>query len=168
MKLNPAKCSFGFEEGKFLGHIIDKQGIKANPSQIQAVLDMKSPQTTKQNCVDKKDFKWTIEAEAAFQDLKKQIAFLPTITAPMAGELITVYLSAGMEAISVVLVVERAKVPCTNNEAEYEALLAGLRIARSMKVEELEAFGDSRLVANQKNHSAHGARNSKSSKCSAP
>jgi len=37
---------------------------------------------------------------------------------------------------------------CTNNEAKYGALLAGLRIARSMKVEELEAFGDSRLVAN--------------------
>ncbi|KAK1415619.1 hypothetical protein QVD17_31402 [Tagetes erecta] len=334
MKLNPAKCSFGFEEGKFLGHIVDKQGIKANPSQIQAVLDMKSPQTKKQvqslagkiaalkrflpksaekslpffktlkNCVDKKDFKWTIEAEAAFQDLKKQIAFLPTITAPVAESL---SLFTSQQAISAVLVVERAKVempiyfisralrdseinhtpmeklvlalvhtskrlrryfqahhirvltnqpiksvlekpensgrlakwavglgehnieysprkaikaqiladflseipektkevnevaaeedkmprqksawtlftdgassvegsgagliitdpfgteytyvlrlefPCTNNEAEYEALLAGLRIARSMKVEELEAFGDSRLVANQVN-----------------
>ncbi|KAK1424789.1 hypothetical protein QVD17_20127 [Tagetes erecta] len=327
MKLNPAKCSFGFEEGKFLGHIVDKQGIKANPSQIQAVLDMKSPQTKKQvqsltgkiaalkrfllksaekslpffktlkNFVDKKDFKWIIEAEAAFQDLKKQIAFLPTITAPVAGELIIVYLSAverarvempiyfisralrdaeinytPMEKLVLALVhtskrlrryfqahhiwvltnqpiksvlekpensgrlakwavglgehnIEysprkaikaqiladflsevpektkevnevaaeedkklkprstwtlftdgassvqvsgagliitdpfgteytyalRLEFPCTNNEAEYEALLAGLRIARSMKVGELDAFGDSRLVANQVN-----------------
>ncbi|GJW37860.1 reverse transcriptase domain-containing protein [Tanacetum coccineum] len=32
MKLNPKKCSFGVEEGPFLGHLITKQGIRANPS----------------------------------------------------------------------------------------------------------------------------------------
>ncbi|GKC44265.1 reverse transcriptase domain-containing protein [Tanacetum coccineum] len=32
MKLNPKKCSFGVEERLFLGHLITKQGIKANPS----------------------------------------------------------------------------------------------------------------------------------------
>ncbi|XP_071695851.1 uncharacterized protein [Rutidosis leptorrhynchoides] len=37
----------------------------------------------------------------------------------------------------------------TNNEAEYEALLAGLRIAKEMKIEHLRAFVDSQLVANQ-------------------
>ncbi|GKA57502.1 reverse transcriptase domain-containing protein [Tanacetum coccineum] len=36
----------------------------------------------------------------------------------------------------------------TNNEAEYEALLAGLRIAARMGVRNLEANVDSRLVAN--------------------
>lgn len=36
----------------------------------------------------------------------------------------------------------------TNNEAEYEALLAGLRIATQMGVHNLEANVDSRLVAN--------------------
>ena len=36
----------------------------------------------------------------------------------------------------------------TNNEAEYEALLAGLRIATQMSVRNLEANVDSRLVAN--------------------
>ena len=36
----------------------------------------------------------------------------------------------------------------TNNEAEYEALLAGLRIATQMGVRNLEANVDSRLVAN--------------------
>ncbi|GKF60873.1 reverse transcriptase domain-containing protein, partial [Tanacetum coccineum] len=39
----------------------------------------------------------------------------------------------------------------TNNEAEYEALLAGLRIAKEMKVQELTIFVDSQLVANQVN-----------------
>ncbi|GKB17875.1 reverse transcriptase domain-containing protein, partial [Tanacetum coccineum] len=36
----------------------------------------------------------------------------------------------------------------TNNEAEYEALIAGLRIAEQMGVKNLQANVDSRLVAN--------------------
>ncbi|GJR89569.1 reverse transcriptase domain-containing protein [Tanacetum coccineum] len=36
-----------------------------------------------------------------------------------------------------------------NNDAEYEALLAGLRIATKMKVEKMHAFVDSKLVASQ-------------------
>ncbi|GJT14740.1 reverse transcriptase domain-containing protein [Tanacetum coccineum] len=41
----------------------------------------------------------------------------------------------------------------TNNEAEYEALIAGLRIAEQMGVKNLQAHVDSRLVANQVNGS---------------
>lgn len=37
----------------------------------------------------------------------------------------------------------------TNNEAEYEALLAGLRLARDMEVRHLLVFVESQLVANQ-------------------
>ncbi|GKA31714.1 reverse transcriptase domain-containing protein [Tanacetum coccineum] len=37
----------------------------------------------------------------------------------------------------------------TNNEAEYEALLAGLRIAKELEIRELIIFVDSQLVANQ-------------------
>ncbi|GJR34839.1 reverse transcriptase domain-containing protein [Tanacetum coccineum] len=37
----------------------------------------------------------------------------------------------------------------SNNDAKYEALLAGLRIATKMKVEKMHAFVDSKLVANQ-------------------
>ncbi|GKB45991.1 reverse transcriptase domain-containing protein [Tanacetum coccineum] len=37
----------------------------------------------------------------------------------------------------------------TNNKAEYEALLAGLRIAKEMEIRELTIFVDSQLVANQ-------------------
>ncbi|XP_071713655.1 uncharacterized protein [Rutidosis leptorrhynchoides] len=41
----------------------------------------------------------------------------------------------------------------TNNEAEYEALLAGLNIARKMDITKLRAFTDLQLVANQFNGS---------------
>ncbi|GJX15426.1 reverse transcriptase domain-containing protein [Tanacetum coccineum] len=37
----------------------------------------------------------------------------------------------------------------SNNDAEYEALLAGLRIAAKIKVEKIHAFVDSKLVASQ-------------------
>ncbi|GKA29861.1 reverse transcriptase domain-containing protein [Tanacetum coccineum] len=45
----------------------------------------------------------------------------------------------------------RFRFDATNNEAEYEALIAGLRIAEQMGVKNLQANVDSRLVANQVN-----------------
>jgi ribonuclease HI len=35
---------------------------------------------------------------------------------------------------------------CTNNQTEYEALLFGLIMLRSMEVKYVEAYGDSLLV----------------------
>lgn len=37
----------------------------------------------------------------------------------------------------------------TNNEAEYEALIAGLRIANSMQVQRINVFSDSQIVVQQ-------------------
>ncbi|GKF99927.1 hypothetical protein Tco_0301618, partial [Tanacetum coccineum] len=45
MKLNPKKCSFDVEEGPFIGHLITKQGIKANPLKVKAITDLKPPRT---------------------------------------------------------------------------------------------------------------------------
>ncbi|GJU36197.1 reverse transcriptase domain-containing protein [Tanacetum coccineum] len=45
----------------------------------------------------------------------------------------------------------RFRFDATNNEAEYEALIVGLRIAEQMGVKNLQANVDSRLVANQLN-----------------
>ncbi|GJU68978.1 reverse transcriptase domain-containing protein [Tanacetum coccineum] len=47
----------------------------------------------------------------------------------------------------------RFRLEATNNEAEYEALIAGLRIAKQMGVKNLQANVDSRLIANQVNGS---------------
>ena len=43
MKLNPNKSVFGVESGKFLGYIVSRRGIEANPEKIKALLDMRSP-----------------------------------------------------------------------------------------------------------------------------
>jgi ribonuclease HI len=38
---------------------------------------------------------------------------------------------------------------CTNNQAEYEAILLGMQILNSMGIKYVEAFGDSLLVMQQ-------------------
>ena len=43
----------------------------------------------------------------------------------------------------------RFKFKASNNEAEYEALIAGLKLAKEMKVESLEIFSDSQLIVCQ-------------------
>ena len=43
MKLNPTKCIFGVSLRKFLGYIVTKRGIEANPEQIKSVLNLPSP-----------------------------------------------------------------------------------------------------------------------------
>ena len=39
--------------------------------------------------------------------------------------------------------------PCSNNVAEYNALLIGLQLAQQMGVQYLEAYNDSKLIINQ-------------------
>lgn len=39
----------------------------------------------------------------------------------------------------------------SNNEAEYEAVLNGLRMARELKLDEIFVFSDSQLVVNKNN-----------------
>ncbi|KAL0445196.1 UNVERIFIED_CONTAM: hypothetical protein Slati_2242300 [Sesamum latifolium] len=43
LKLNPAKCAFGVQGGRFLGFMVTQRGIEANPLKIKAILDMKAP-----------------------------------------------------------------------------------------------------------------------------
>ncbi|GJZ85492.1 reverse transcriptase domain-containing protein, partial [Tanacetum coccineum] len=48
MKLNPKKCSFGVEEGKFLGYMVTSEGIRANPKKTRDLADLQSPRTLKE------------------------------------------------------------------------------------------------------------------------
>lgn len=41
--LNPAKCEFGKTSLKFLGHLIDQTGIRADPDKTAAIQKMKPP-----------------------------------------------------------------------------------------------------------------------------
>jgi hypothetical protein len=47
LKLNPEKCVFGVNKGKFLCCLVSTKGIEANPSKIEAVLRIEPPKTRK-------------------------------------------------------------------------------------------------------------------------
>jgi hypothetical protein len=53
-------------------------------------------------------FAWTEEVEQAFQELKQHLASLSILVAPEPGEPLYLYIAAAAEAISMVLVAERA------------------------------------------------------------
>ena len=48
--LNPDKCEFSKDQLKFLGHIINKDGVRADPAKIQAILDLPPPSNKPQTC----------------------------------------------------------------------------------------------------------------------
>ena len=48
ISLNPKKYLFGSEEGKLLGHIISKDGIRIDPTRIEAILQMPHPRNIKE------------------------------------------------------------------------------------------------------------------------
>ena len=48
LKLNPKKCVFGVETGKFLGFLLTEHGIEANPEKCTAILAMRSPISVKE------------------------------------------------------------------------------------------------------------------------
>ena len=45
MRLNPKKCAFGVSSGQFLGHIVSRRGIEANPTQLSSVAEIQRPST---------------------------------------------------------------------------------------------------------------------------
>ena len=47
ISLNPKKSLFGLEEGKILGHIISKEGIRIDPTRIEAILNISYPRNIK-------------------------------------------------------------------------------------------------------------------------
>ncbi|GFW16466.1 retrovirus-related Pol polyprotein from transposon opus [Trichonephila clavipes] len=48
LTLNKDKCKFGCEELKYLGLIINKEGIKADETKVQAIVEMKPPYNSKE------------------------------------------------------------------------------------------------------------------------
>ncbi|GJT27508.1 reverse transcriptase domain-containing protein [Tanacetum coccineum] len=137
MKLNPKKCTFGMKEGVFLGYKVNSDGLTVCLNKVEAVLSLPYPKCLKdvqrlngklaslnrflsksaerslpffktlKKCTKKRDFQWTMEAEAAFQQMKESITELPMMVAPQEKEELIIYLAAEKEAISVVLMTER-------------------------------------------------------------
>jgi len=48
LKLNPKKCVFGVDAGKFLGFLLTERGIEANTKKRTPIIGMRSPISMKE------------------------------------------------------------------------------------------------------------------------
>lgn len=107
LKLNRSKCVFATPSVEFLGHRIDAQGIHKSDKHIEAIRDAPKPTTKEElqlflgkatyyntfipnlsarvrplrDMLRQEHFKWTTDAEKAFQDIKK-VLISPQVLMP--------------------------------------------------------------------------------------
>jgi hypothetical protein len=136
VKLNPEKCVFGVPRAMFLGYIVSRRGIKANPEKFAAlermgpIRDLKGVQKVL-GCLaalsrfisrlgekglplyrllkKHERFSWTVEAQEALDKLKVTLAHAPILTPPQDSEPPYLYVATTTQVVSAVIVVERAK-----------------------------------------------------------
>jgi hypothetical protein len=134
LKLNPEKCVFGVKKGKFLGCLVSTKGIEANPSKIEAILQME-PLSTKKGAQrlagrlaslnrfisrsaernlpffeilkSTEVFQWGPAQQKAFEELKQYLIDLTTLTPPSPGAPLLLYVAASHSAVSAALVQEK-------------------------------------------------------------
>jgi hypothetical protein len=134
LMLNPEKCVFGVKKGKFLGCLVSTKGIEANPSKIEAILQMEPPKSRKgaqrltgrlaslnrfisrsaernlpffEVLKSAKVFQWGPIQQKAFEELKQYLIELTSLTPPSSGTPLLLYVASSHNAISAALVQEK-------------------------------------------------------------
>ena len=137
LKLNPEKCIFGVEAGKFLGFLLTERGIEANPEKCAAIMAMRSPASVKEvqqltgrlaalsrfmsaggekghpyfQCLKRNSrFVWNEECEEAFVKLKEYLASPSVLCKLQVGAPLRLYFAVTERAVSSVLVQEQDQV----------------------------------------------------------
>jgi hypothetical protein len=133
LRLNPEKC-VRVRQGKILGYLVSHRGIEANPTKIQAIINMTPPQSVRDvqrltgilaalnSIISKsaeqslpflktlhgaKDFAWGPEQAAAFASLKQHMSELAILTSPDSSLPLLLYVAASPHAVSAALVQEQ-------------------------------------------------------------
>jgi hypothetical protein len=146
LRLNPEKCVFEVRQGKILGYLVSHRGIKANPTKIQAIINMTPPQSTRdvqrlsgrlaalnrfisksverslpflKTLRDAKDFAWGLEQAAAFASLKQHLSDLAILTSPDPMLPLLLYIAALPYAVSAALVQEQDREGTTRQYPVY-------------------------------------------------
>jgi hypothetical protein len=134
LKLNPEKYVFRVKKGKFLGCLVSKKGIEANPSKIEAILRMEPPKSRKgaqrltgrlaslnrfiSRSIERnlpffevlkpaEVFQWRPIQQKAFEELKQYLIQFTTLTPPSSGAPLLLYVTASHTAVSATLVQEK-------------------------------------------------------------
>ena len=135
LKLKAKKCCFFALQIEFLGHVITEKGITCSPSKIECIKNIPIPTTPKSlrsyigffsyyrkfcpkyseiakplfqlAVADKKDFKWTDEANTAFLQLKSMLSNPPILTLPSDSDSFILVTDASGFGIGAALTVDR-------------------------------------------------------------
>jgi hypothetical protein len=130
ISLNPKKTIFGLEEGKLLGNIISKYGIKIDPNRIVAIQKLEHPRNIKElqsfigkiiflrrfipNLAEllrnitnmlKKDtkIKWNTESKQSFEQVKHALTQAPVLISPDYTKDFYLFSFASEHTIAIVL-----------------------------------------------------------------
>nr|GEV15576.1 hypothetical protein [Tanacetum cinerariifolium] len=97
------KCEFWLDSVKFLGHVINSQGVHVDPAKVEAIkswTDLKSlTELTQKN----KTYEWGEEEEESFQLLKDKLCSAPILVLPEGSEDFVVYCDASLKGYEAVL-----------------------------------------------------------------
>ncbi|KAL5563573.1 hypothetical protein UlMin_033320 [Ulmus minor] len=160
LKMNPKKCAFAVSMGKFLGVVVHREGITADEAKVMAIRQMPSP-TSQDQLRTFAELLATFPTTGMDIDQPQLPGELPEIALIEEPEWQLMFdgaASAGGGGIGIVLVGPESQVitktckllyNCSNNEAEYEALIMGLELAESENIKRLLIRGDSRLAIQQ-------------------
>ncbi|KAK4836985.1 hypothetical protein QYF36_001900 [Acer negundo] len=134
---NVCRYAWNDDEGKFLGYLVTRRGIKANPDQIRSIQGIESPRCIKDiqkltgrvaalnrfisksfkrrhpffNTLRKnKAFEWNDSCKKALQDLKHYLTTPPLLSKPKDDEILLVYLAVSDTAVSAVLIKEEGNI----------------------------------------------------------
>ncbi|MCO5580227.1 hypothetical protein L7F22_034093 [Adiantum nelumboides] len=128
-QLNPDKCHVAEKEVVLLGHVISQEGIKVDPSRVQAILDLPPPNSARQvitfvqkvrymsrfihllsqiisplqQLASQEVFSWEQEHLECFNEVKEVLGSLPTIMPPDPQGIYYLCPSVGLDAFGAIL-----------------------------------------------------------------
>ncbi|KAI3670108.1 hypothetical protein L6452_41749 [Arctium lappa] len=131
-----SKCDFWLKEVQFMGHVVTRDGVKVDPSKIEAMMNWEPPKSPSEirsflglagyyrrfiqdfskiasslTVLTRKNvkFEWTEAQEKAFRILQKKLCEAPILTLPEGSEDFVVYSDASKMGLGCVLM-QRGKV----------------------------------------------------------
>jgi ribonuclease HI len=175
LRLNPEKCVFGVRQGKILGYLVSHRGIEANPTKIQAIINMSPPQSTRDvqrltgrlaalnRFISKsaerslpflktlrgaKNIAWGPEQAAAFESLKQHLSDLATLASPDPSLPLLLYIAASPCTVSAALIQEQDREGMTRQCPVY--YVSEVLTASKCNMTELEKISYAVVMASRK------------------